>query len=341
MPVKLVTTSPRGTILRTMWNRNKSVRLAGMLSAVLLTLVLAHRACAAEPPEGVVFEKDVLYGKAGDVELKLDISRPKKPASARLPCIVVIHGGGWKGGDKVQHQNMTWDFASRDYVSATIGYRLAPKHRFPAQVHDVKCAVRYLRANAGKYGLDPQRIGAIGFSAGAHLSMMLGTTTASDGLEGENGWPDQPSQVQAVVAFFGPTDLAADDIPVVVLDILKDFIGGTKAEKPAEFRKASPLTYVSLGDAPMLLFQGTKDPLVPHTQVYPMVEAMTKFSIPGRAELLLNAGHGWGPPELSRTAAASMAFFEEHLRAKASPPQAASPAPAGAAPAVAPAARGG
>jgi len=296
---------------------------------VVLFLVIAPVAVrAADPPVGVIFEKDVVYGKGAGTDLKLNLSRPKDPASTKLPCIVVIHGGGWAAGDRSAHNDLTWTLASRGYVAASIGYRLAPNYRFPAQVNDVKCAVRYLRAHAEKYGLDPDRIGAMGFSAGGHLSMMLGLTNAKDGLEGDGGWPDQDSQVQAVVSFFGPTDLAAADIPEQVLGILKDFIGGTKQEKPEAFRKASPITHVSPGDAPMLLLQGTKDPLVPHTQTYPMLEAMTKNNVPGRVELLIGASHGWGGTELARTAAVSFTFFDEHLKAKPKPARAANPAPA-------------
>ena len=290
------------------------------IALFLLALALPAVARAAEPPADVVFEKDVVYGKGGGDELKLDISRPRNPGSDKLPCVVIIHGGGWAGGNRSGHDDMTWTFASKGYVAATIGYRLAPNYKFPAQVHDVKCAIRYLRAHAEKYGLDPRRIGAIGFSAGGHLSMMLGTTNKADGLEGDGGWPDQDSQVQAVVNFFGPTDLAAADIPEQVLGILSNFIGGTKQEKPEEYRKASPITHVSAGDAPILTFQGTKDPLVPHTQAYPLLEAMTKNGVPGRVELMIGAGHGWGGADLSRTAAASYAFFDEYLKApKAAP----------------------
>ncbi len=102
--------------------------------------------------------------------------------------------------------------AQQGYVSATIGYRLAPKHKFPAQVNDVKCAIRFLRAHADEYGIDPNRIGACGFSAGAHLAMMLGVVQKKDNLEGDGGNPDQSSAVQAVVSYFGPTDLTAEDI---------------------------------------------------------------------------------------------------------------------------------
>lgn len=285
----------------------------------LLITLCAQSAFAADPPADVRFEKDVVYGKGGDTDLKLNLSRPKNPSSDKLPCVVVIHGRGWAGGDRTNHDDLTWQFASRGYVCATVGYRLAPTHKFPAQVNDVKCAVRYLRAHATQYGLAPRRIGAIGFSAGGHLSMMLGTTNKEEGLDGDGGWPDQPSQVQAVVSFFGPTDLAADDIPPTSINIVNNFIGGTKHEKPREYKLASPVTHVSPGDAPMLLFQGTKDPLVPHTQTYPMLEAMTKSGVPGRVELILGAGHGWGNAEISRTAAGSFAFFDQYLKAKDAP----------------------
>ena len=311
----------------------RSVRRPVLLASLAIALCTPSLR-AADAPQDVEFKRDVVYGKGGDVDLKLNLSRPKAPESKKLPCVVVIHGGGWMGGDRTNHDDLTWKFAQQGYVSATIGYRLAPAHRFPAQVNDVKCAVRYLRAHAEEYGIDPERFGAIGFSAGAHLSMMLGVTDKSDGLEGDGGSPDQSSKVQAVVAFFGPTDLLAVDIPKEVLGILKEFIGGTKEEKAAEYRKASPITYVSSGDAPMLLFQGTKDPLVPHTQTYPMLEAMTKNKVPGRIEILVGAGHGWGDPELRRTAAAAFAFFDDRLKAKAAPREAAAkpaaaPAPAG------------
>jgi len=297
-----------------MSSRSK-VRGFRLMSALVIGL-FAVSIRAAEPPNDVDFQRDVVYGKGGGVDLKLNLSRPKNSASKKLPCVVVIHGGGWAGGDRTNHDDLTWKFAQQGYVSATIGYRLAPKHRFPAQVNDVKCAVRFLRAHADEYGIVPDHFGAIGFSAGGHLSMMLGLTDKKDGLEGDGGSPDQSSKVQAVVSFFGPTNLLADDIPQQVLGILDQFIGGTKSEKQDDYRKASPITYVTPDDAPMLLFQGTKDPLVPHTQTYPMLEAMTKNGIPGRIELLIGASHGWGDPELRRTAVSSFAFFDDHLKAK-------------------------
>src|SRR5215211_7745696 len=113
---------------------------------VLFCTLVARGVAAAEPPAGVEFTRDVVYGKGGGEELKLNISQPKSEAKNR-PCVVFIHGGGWGMGDRTAHDNLTWGMAQKGYVSATIGYRLAPKHKFPAQVNDVKCAIRFLRAN--------------------------------------------------------------------------------------------------------------------------------------------------------------------------------------------------
>ncbi len=287
-----------------------------MKTAILASLALTLLgALQQKAPDDVLFERDIVYGKGAVEDLKLNLARPKAADGAR-PCVVVIHGGGWAAGSKEGHNSQTWDLVKRGYVSATVGYRFAPKHLFPAQVEDVKCAVRYLRANAEKYGIDPQRIGAVGFSAGAHLSMMLGTMGKEDGLEGEGGNPEQPSQVNAVVAFFGPTDFVNLEFPDASRPIVEKWIGGTKKDKPEEYRKASPIVYVNKGDAPTLLIQGTKDPLVPHAQATAMVEAMTAAGVPGRCDLIVGAGHGWGGAELNRTVDATYAFFDQHLKPK-------------------------
>jgi acetyl esterase/lipase len=274
---------------------------------------LAQEKAAPQIPAGVRYEKDIEFGRGGDMPLLLDFARPEN-ASKPAPCIVVIHGGGWRGGNFKQHVPQILEFAKQGYVSATVQYRLVPKGRFPAQIEDVKCAVRHLRANADKYGLDKTRIGAIGFSAGAHLSMLLGVMDAKEGLEGSGGHADQSSKVQAVVSFFGPTDLAQKDFPANVNGMIYDFLGGTPEDKPDVFKAASPITYVDKDDAPILIYQGTKDVLVPHSQATLMADAMTNAGLGGRIELLLGANHGWGQPELERTLQGSLAFFAEHLR---------------------------
>jgi acetyl esterase/lipase len=284
--------------------------------AVITFLLSAARARAADPPADVAFRPDVEYGNVGDVSLKLNLALPKN-ATGRLPCVVVIHGGAWRAGDRAQHNDLIWRFAQQGYVSVSIGYRLCPTHVFPAQVQDVKCAVRFLRANGEQFHIDPDRIGAVGFSAGAHLSMMLGAMDAADGLDDSGGSDGYPSKVQAVVSFFGPTDFELP-LPDASRGLVRDFLGGTIDARRDAYRRASPATYVNKGDAPMLLFQGTNDPLVPHEQATRMADAMHKAGVSGRVELLVGASHGWGGPELARTAAATFAFFAEHL--KDSPP---------------------
>jgi acetyl esterase/lipase len=279
----------------------------------LPTLLLAQD--APKVPAGVLYEPDIEFGTGDETKLALDIARPEKldkPAA----CIVFIHGGGWQGGNRKVHVPQILDFAKRGYVAVTISYRLVPVAAWPGQIEDVKCAIRYLRASAEKHKLDPNKIGAVGFSAGAHLSMLLGTMDKQDGLEGKGGHADQSSKVNAVVGFFGPTDLNAEfptepfDIPALI----EKFLGGTAADQPANYKAASPVTYVDKDDAPTLIYHGTKDRLVPHTQAYVMADAMSKAGMPGRVEMLIGADHGWGNPELNRTVEGTAAFFAEHLK---------------------------
>src|SRR5262245_32419708 len=213
-------------------NVNVRTFIALMLCVTAASSAIGQDKAKTEPkaPENVSWENDVVFGKGGETDLHLDIARPKDGGKP-LPCLVVIHGGGWRGGNFKAHLPQIFDFAKAGYVSATVQYRLVPTGRWPAQIEDVKCAVRYLRANADKYGIDKDRFGAIGFSAGAHLSMLLGTMDEKDGLEGNGGSVGQSSKVQAVVSYFGPTDLAAKDFPASVNGMIYDFLGGTPDDK--------------------------------------------------------------------------------------------------------------
>src|SRR5262249_25612572 len=147
--------------------------------------------------------KDVVYGNAGGEDLKLDLAAPKGLDHA-VPLIVWIHGGAWKGGNKEEFQNAIRESAQAGYVAASLAYRLAPKHVFPAQVEDCKCAIRWLRANAERLHIDPNRIGVVGSSAGAHLAMMLGAMDSSDGLDDSGGSLGQSSRVNVAVSYAGP-----------------------------------------------------------------------------------------------------------------------------------------
>jgi acetyl esterase/lipase len=152
--------------------------LVAFMLATLSSAVGQEKKAELQIPPGVIYEKDVESGKGGDTTLHLDIARPEK-SDKLAPCIVVIHGGGWRGGNFKVHVPQILEFAKRGYVSATVQYRLVPTARFPSQIEDVKCAVRYLRANADKYGINKERFGAVGFSAGAHLSALVALGTQS------------------------------------------------------------------------------------------------------------------------------------------------------------------
>jgi acetyl esterase/lipase len=199
-------------------------------------------------------------------------------------------------------------------VAISPQYRFCPKETFPAQVHDVKAAVRWLRAHAKDYKVDADRVGALGFSAGGHLALMLGLTGPDDGLEGDAPADAPSSKVQAVVNYFGPTDLAAADIPDISKPLVKDFLGGEPSEKPEAAAKASPLTFVSKDDPPVLTFQGTKDILVPYSQATKLADALTVKGVPGRVELMVGAGHGWQGDEQRRTARETFEFLDKHLK---------------------------
>jgi acetyl esterase/lipase len=287
--------------------------LSGFAPAALAAERLPTSRPVPKPPDSIEFTRDIVYGKGGDREMMLNLSRPKN-LNQPTPCIVLIHGGGWSGGNRDQLNEPCWHMAERGYVTATVSYRLAPSAVWPAQIEDVKCAVRFLRANAARYNIDPQRIGAVGFSAGAHLAMLLGTTDAKDGLEGTGGWQDQSSKVQVVVSFFGPTDLTAPELLPDLSPVLKRFIGAKMSEKPELFKQASPVNHVSHDSAPMLLLQGTVDPLVNWSQAVKMAEALTRNDVDGRVELLIGRGHGWGEPELKRTGETTYAFLDEKLK---------------------------
>lgn len=295
-----------------------------VLLLAMVCLSFSTTAVAADVAN-IDFQKDVEYGTGGGEPLVLDLARPvglDQPA----PGLVLIHGGGWMAGNKQMYSGLLKQCAERGYVAVSVGYRFTPKHRFPSQIEDVKCATRWMRAHAEELGLDADHLGAMGHSAGAHLSMILGTMDSGDGLEGEGGWADQSSKVQAVVSYYGPANLAIPESEVnqlagrdvfnvaAVRTILDAAVGKPSQEKMEQLKQCSPMTYVNEGDAPMLLFQGTRDVLVPYDQAFWMAGALTKAKVPGRVELIFGAGHGFSKAENERTMQMAFEFFDEKLK---------------------------
>jgi acetyl esterase/lipase len=239
-------------------------------------------------------QHDLVFGKGGDRDLHADLAWPKN-AAALTPAVIHIHGGGWAGGDK------RWDgglagFAQKGYFAASIEYRLDEVAKWPAQIQDCKCAVRWLRANAAKYNVDPNHIGVIGESAGGHLVACLGTMAGLKEYEGDGGWPGVSSAVQAVVDFYGPTDFfeVGKYSPQAIL-ISQGLFGCSYEENPALWKSASPLAYVAAGDPPVLMVHGDADRLVPLAQSQVFAEALTKAGVPNQLLVIHNGGHGLGP----------------------------------------------
>jgi acetyl esterase/lipase len=287
-----------------------SLRVSAVAAAIFFSCAAA---LSAAPPELEVHD-DLQYGVGGGEKLHLDLARPAN-LDKLTPCIVFIHGGGWAAGNRKAYYAEMRRAAEQGFVAATVSYRLVKdgKHRWPAQIEDCKCAVRWLRANAERFSIDPDRIGAIGGSAGAHLSMLLGTMDKGDGLEGEGGSPDQSSKVQAVVGYFGPTDLTVK-YPEQSRQIVANFIGGPLEDRKDDYGRASPIRYVNAGDAPTLIFHGTKDVLVPYEQAFAMATALSEASVPGRVEIMLGHGHGWGGEMAEHTQRATIEFFRTTLK---------------------------
>lgn len=300
--------------------RNGLYRPACRLLIVLMCItVLVWRACSSADAE-IVQEENITYGKGGDRALKLDLARPE--GDGPFPAVVFIHGGGWRGGHRAGYRGEIAEAARRGYVAVTVSYRLTEaddqgkaKYPFPAQVHDVKCAVRWLRANAARYRVDPKRIGATGGSAGGHLSLMLGLTDAKAQLEGTGGHADRSSRVQAVVNYFGPTDMielcrtSSGAKPIVA-----SFLDGTPEEVRDRYLAASPTKYVSKDDPPTLSLHGADDRLVPSDQARLLDKKLKAAGASHTLVLLDGQGHGFRGEASAKAKTAMYEFFDKHLK---------------------------
>jgi acetyl esterase/lipase len=294
--------------------------------AILAALIVAPSAAfSAEPTEpvpGVLLETDVQYGAGGGVPLHMDIARPRGGDSSTgprtdgpFPAVVFIHGGGWRGGDKAVYRGAILGYAAAGYIAASVQYRFAPAHAWPAQIEDVKCAVRYLRSRARDLNLDPDRIGATGGSAGGHLALMLGMTDEKAGLEGHGGHAQYSSRVQAVASLAGPADLRRM-FPDLVEAMLSDLVGGSRDQRADGYRSATPLTYLSPDDPPVLAIHGTVDALVPYEQATSLLAACEKAGVEASLVTIPDGNHGSGgrPEDWHAANMKMLEFFNRHLK---------------------------
>lgn len=272
---------------------------------------------AAEGQEAKVrVERDIVYGQADQMELRLNLALPAK-GSSPFPAVICIHGGGWYQGQRQDMDAMTELLARRGYVAATVSYRLVPTARFPAQIEDCKAAVRWLRANAAKYRVNPDRIGAIGPSAGGHLACLLGVTDRNDGLEGAGGNPEQSSRVQAVVSFFGRTNFTKKTwTEELEQKIFVPLIGASFDDAPELYKKISPIAYVSRASPPFLFVHGSEDQLVPRRDSIDMAEKLQAAGVSAKSVIVEGEGHGSGDwiEKWSDSIEQAVSFFDVHLK---------------------------
>lgn len=268
-------------------------------------------------PSGVQKTSDLVYAEVGKLKLKLDLYRPEKiTAEKGLPVVVWIHGGGWSMGNKQRCPLV--HLTGHGYAVASVQYRLSGEATWPAQIADCRAAIRWLRAYAKRYQLDPRRIGVAGASAGGHLVAMLGTGGDVPGLDPKNApHADQSSAVQAVVDFFGPTDLVnyPGHDPEAKHTVIAKLLGGSVHEKIELARQASPVNHVGAGDAPFLIIQGDRDRLVPLSQSRKLHEALVKAKVSSQLHVVEGGGHGMGlmrqEPDLKDRL---IKFFDAHLK---------------------------
>jgi len=265
--------------------------------------------------------RNLAYADTDNPRQKLDLYLPKaRKPDKLLPIIVFIHGGGWQGGDKASGQgNLSRFIQSGDYAGISIGYRLTNEAQWPAQIHDCKAAIRWIKAHAKEHGLDPGKIAVWGTSAGGHLVSMLGTSGDVKELEGTLGKNlDKDSKVTCVLNFFGPEDFLTMVKQPSTIDRTKGndypeakLLGGPVSEREAVAKEASPVTHISKGDAPFFTAHGTKDPLVPFAQAEELHAALQKAGVPSLLQEMTNGGHGFQSPVLDERV---KQFLDLHLR---------------------------
>jgi acetyl esterase/lipase len=292
-----------------------SVRAGGESVAVV-------RDCSVPmPPDAahIHVEREVTYAVMGGQPQRLDVAWPRH--GGPHPLVVLIHGGGWSGGDKSAYHDAMRLLAGQGYAAASVNYRLAaaPRNVFPAAVEDVRCAVRWLRSRAASYGIDPSRIAALGHSAGGHLSAMLGTAADVPGLDGACPLREVSPAVSAVVAISGPQDIrTAGALDPSQRGMVENFLGVAPELDPARALLASPAVHATAGDPPFLLIHGTADDVVPIRQSRSMRDTLRSAGVP--ATLLELPGEGHSVAEFGSEArfrvstCTTLAFLRERLR---------------------------
>jgi acetyl esterase/lipase len=280
-------------------------------------LLLAQPAPSVpQMPPAVIHEPAIEYSAVGQT-VAMDIVRPRESGGPR-PVVLLIHGGGFRRGNRESYLPLAIRLAERGYVAATASYRLAPRHQYPAAVEDVKAAVRFLRASAARFQADPGRIGVLGGSAGGYLALMLGLTADASSLEGSGPNREQSSAVQCVVNYYGPVDFTQSySKSVDAAQVLPLFLGGHLDHNRLIHQQASPLNWVTPRSAPTLSIHGTQDTYVAYEHSVWITERLLAAGVDAELETIPGAGHGFKGADAERAEQRAFAFLDRHLRAPA------------------------
>jgi acetyl esterase/lipase len=270
-------------------------------------------------PRGCLADLDVAYrGDTPRPHNLLDVVYHRRPVRGGRPAVIIVHGGSWRAGSKSYYRKSLMSaLARRGYVAVSISYRLSGVAGFPAAVEDVKAAIRWTRAHARRYDIDPAHIGIWGSSSGAHLAALAAVTSPADGLDGHGPYPDVSSRVQCAVCRSGVYDLRPEANPVASRSPDRmAFLGGSPDRTRQIARRASPVVYLDRHDPPMLIIHGTKDINIPFGAARQMVAAMERAGTPHQFIAVEGGAHSFAavPGEARRAEAATMSFFDRYLK---------------------------
>jgi acetyl esterase/lipase len=274
--------------------------------------------CAAQQQNEARTVRDLSYFEgSNDPAQTLDLYLPAKQKSdKKLPLLVWIHGGGWRAGSKADVPAPT-ALALNGYAVASLNYRLTDRAKFPAQILDCKTAIRYLRKHADEYGIDADRIGVWGASAGGHLVALLGTTNDSKEFDRVGGNLDVSSRVEAVCDICGPSDLTTIKQQCGpdyrLKDMVRTFLGGDPEEVKDIALDASPVAHVAPGNPPFLIMHGDHDELVPYEQGKELYNALKKAQVDARLFTAKGGTHGFMN---GQTVIEAKNFFDQKLKAR-------------------------
>lgn len=282
----------------------------------LATWLTSPAVVMAAVPGSVAWHEGIEYATPGGESLRVNLAMPRE-GSGPFPAVVCIHGGGFRAGKRETLDALCKKLAERGYVAVTVSYRLAPAHPFPASVHDVKAAVRWLRAHADTYRVDPARIGALGYSAGGSLAQLLGVTAHVPRFEGDGGNAEQPSDVACVVNIYGANDFTKSyGRSKDAHEVLPLWFGGDLSTHRGRHIEGSPLFWVTPDSAPTRCIHGTVDDHVALEQSQWLVERLQAATVPADLVVLEGAGHGFKGPDAEKAERAIVEFLDSRLKDK-------------------------